>query len=80
MFKIFLVTVSFQAFLAKNLSATCNLVILSKRHGQPNWEYKMWKFQDFSDFPILCKIYFGHFEAVKFGILTFCAAVNFWVF
>ena len=28
-----------------------------------NWEFTMWKFQDFSNTPILCRINFGHFEA-----------------
>ena len=32
------------------------------RPGQPNWEYTMWKFQDFSVIQILREIKFGHFE------------------
>ena len=35
------------------------------RLGQPNWEYTMWKFQDFSAPQILHEINFGHFEARK---------------
>ena len=33
------------------------------RPGQPNWEYPMWKFQNFSATQILREINFGHFEA-----------------
>ena len=36
------------------------------RPGQPNWEFTMWKFQDFSATQILCEINFGpkncHFD------------------
>ena len=35
------------------------------RLGQPNWEYKMWKYHDFSAIQILCEINFGHVEAQK---------------
>ena len=31
--------------------------------GQPNWEYTMWKYQDFSQ--ILREINFCYFEALK---------------
>ena len=34
------------------------------RPGQPNWEYTMWKFQDFSASQILCEINFGHLANV----------------
>jgi len=40
------------------------------RYGQPNGEYTMWKFQDFSATQILREIKFGHFEALKTAILT----------
>jgi len=40
------------------------------RPGQPNWEYTMWKFQDFSATQILREINFGCFEAQKTAILT----------
>ena len=39
------------------------------RPGQPNWEFTMLKFQDFSATLILCEINFGHFEAPKTAIL-----------
>ena len=39
------------------------------RPGQPNWEFIIWKFQDFSDTQILCEINFAHFEALKTAIL-----------
>ena len=35
----------------------------SYRHGQPNWEFSMWKFNDISATQILCEINYGHFEA-----------------
>ena len=35
------------------------------RPGQPNWEYSIWKFQDFSATQILREINLGHFEAQK---------------
>ena len=35
------------------------------RPGQPNWEYSIWKFQDFSATQILREINLGHFEAPK---------------
>ena len=38
--------------------------------GQPNWEYTMWKFQDFFATQILREINFGHFEAPKTAIFT----------
>ena len=48
------------------------------RPGQPNWEYTMWKFQDFSVTQILREINFGHFEALKTAILTlYLEALNF---
>ena len=40
------------------------------RHGQPNWKYTEWKFQDFSATQILREINSGHFEAPKTAILT----------
>ena len=40
------------------------------RPGQPNWEYTMWRFQDFLAFRILREINFGHFEPQKTAILT----------
>ena len=40
------------------------------RPGQPNWEYTMRKFQDFSATQILREINVGHFEAQKIAILT----------
>ena len=42
----------------------CN-VIMKYRRGQPNWEYMMWKFQEFSATQILREINFGYFEAPK---------------
>ena len=47
------------------------------RPGQPNCEYTMWKFQDFSATHILREINFGHFEASKTAILTIWAILNF---
>ena len=41
------------------------------RPGQPNWEYTIWKFHDFSANQILREIYFGHFEGPKTAILSF---------
>ena len=41
------------------------------RPGQPNWEYKMWKFKGLPAPQILREINFGHFEAPKTAILTF---------
>ena len=38
--------------------------------GQSNWEYTIWKFQDFSATQILREINFGHFEAQKTAIWT----------
>ena len=38
--------------------------------GQPNWEYTMWKFEDFSATQSFREINFGHFEAPKTAILT----------
>ena len=38
------------------------------RPGQPNWEYTMWKFQDFSATQILLENNFGRFEAPKTAI------------
>ena len=49
-------------FLAKNCT--------TYRPGQPNWEYTIWKFQDFCAPQILRQINFGHFEAPKTAILT----------
>ena len=40
------------------------------RPGQPNWEYKMWKFQDFSAIHISREIDFGHCDASKTAIFT----------
>ena len=36
-------------------------VVSTYRPGQPNWEYTMWKYQDFSATQILREINFGHF-------------------
>ena len=47
------------------------------RLGKPNWEYTMWKFQDFSATQILREINFCHFEAPEIAILTIWAALNF---
>ena len=47
------------------------------RPGQPNWEYTMWKFQDFSATQILREINFGYFEGPKTAFSTIWAAVNF---
>ena len=49
---------------------TSEIENLEYRPGQPNWEYSMWKFQDFSATQILREIIFGHFEAPKTTILT----------
>ena len=40
------------------------------RPGQPNWEYTIWIFQDFSATQILRETNYGHFEAPKAVILT----------
>ena len=40
----------------------------TNRPGQPNWEYAMWKFQDFSSTQVLREINFGHFEAPKTAV------------
>ena len=40
------------------------------RPGQPNWEYTMWNFQEFSATQILGEINFGLYEAPKTAILT----------
>ena len=40
------------------------------RPGQPNWEYTLWIFQDFSTTWISREINFGHFKAPKNAILT----------
>ena len=45
-------------------------VIARYRPGQANWEYIIWKFQDYSNTQILREINFGHFEAPKTAILT----------
>ena len=50
---------------------------ISYRPGQPNWEYTIRKFQDFSATQILREINFGHFEAPKTATLTILAALNF---
>ena len=44
---------------------------------QPNWEYKMWKFQDFPSTQISREVNFGHFKAPKIAILTILAALKF---
>ena len=44
--------------------------IPSYRPGQPNWEYTIFKSQDFPAAQILREINFGHFEALKTAILT----------
>ena len=43
------------------------------RPGQPNWEYNMWKFRDFSAIQILRELNFGLFEAPITAILTIWA-------
>ena len=35
------------------------------RPGQPNWEYTIWKLQDFSATQIFREINYGYFEALK---------------
>ena len=53
------------------------------RPKQPNWEYTIWKFQDFSPIHILCEIHFSHFKAPKTAILSsfeFQIFGNFWNF
>ena len=40
------------------------------RLGELNWEYTMWKNQDFSAAQILHEINFGLFEAAKTAIWT----------
>ena len=40
------------------------------RPRQPNWEYRMWKLQDFSATQKLCEINFGHYEVQKTVNLT----------
>ena len=47
------------------------------RPGQPNWEYTMWKYKDFSATHILHEINYSHFEAPKTAVLTISAALNF---
>ena len=48
------------------------------RPGQINWEYTMWKFQDYSATQILHEINFGHFETLKTAILTIIRTLNFY--
>ena len=50
--------------------STHTLRVILYRPGQPNWEYTIWKFQDFYATQILREINFGHFEAPKIAILT----------
>ena len=40
------------------------------RPGQPDWEYTMWKFQDYYVTQILRKVTFSHFEPPKTAIVT----------
>ena len=47
------------------------------RPGQPNWEFTMWKFQDFSATQILREFNFCNFKDPKSAILTISAALNF---
>ena len=47
------------------------------RPWQPNWEYTMWKFHQFSTTQILRENNFGHFEASKTAILTILVVLNF---
>ena len=49
---------------------------ISYRPGQPNWEYTLWKLQDFFVTQIFRENNFGHFEAPKTAILTIWAALN----
>ena len=46
------------------------------RLWQPNWEYTMWKFQDFCATQTFREINFGHFVAPKTAILTISKALN----
>ena len=49
------------------------------RPGQPNWEYTMWKFQDFLlDQIFLREINFGHFVPPKTAILIIWTVLHFW--
>ena len=47
------------------------------RSGQPNWEYTMWKFQDFSATQNLLEINFGDSRSAKSAILTHLEALMF---
>ena len=38
--------------------------------GHSKWEYKIWKFRDFSNIQIFREIHFAHFEARKNTIFT----------
>ena len=67
-----------------SLQTQKHIVLLSKsfqkinyRPEQPNWEYTMWKFQDFSASQILREINFGPIEDPKTAILTIWAALNY---
>ena len=46
------------------------------RPGQPNMEYTMWKFLDFSAPQILRELNFGHFRSLKTDILTIKQNLN----
>ena len=54
----------------------CNM-IMKYRPGQSNWEYTMWKFQEFSATQIFIRNRFGYFEAPKTAILPTWATLNF---
>ena len=47
------------------------------RLWQPNGEYTMWKFQDFSATQVLGEINFGDIKGPKTAILTTYAVLNF---
>ena len=64
----------------RNLETFCYWILtmyLMYRPGQPNWEYTIWKFQDFSATQNLRKINFGYFQASNAATLTFWVALNF---
>ena len=50
---------------------------LKYRPGQTNWEYTMWKFQDFYHAQILREINFGPFEAQKTAIFDYLSSSEF---
>ena len=53
---------------------------INYRPGQLNWEYAMWKFQDFYATQILREINFGHFEDPKNCRFDHLSSSELWIF